>query len=172
MADGANRRVLDRVFSISLILKGINGALEILGSIALVSVSPDTVRHMLRWVSSHWIEAVDGRTSTVGHWVAHLADRLNTDATIFGALYLVLHGVVKIILVIALLRERLWAYPAAIVTLTLFVLYQCWELFAHFSWWMLLLTVFDLLIIWMTAREWQLHAHRVHASRSGVHGKL
>jgi uncharacterized membrane protein len=42
----------------------------------------------------------------------------------FASLYLLSHGAVKLVLVVALLRNKLWAYPLMIVTLAVFVCYQ------------------------------------------------
>ena len=42
----------------------------------------------------------------------------------FAAIYLLSHGVIKVVLVASLFRELLWAYPAAIVVFTLFIVYQ------------------------------------------------
>lgn len=147
------------MFDASIILKGINGVLELLGGAALFFISADQVRHVLAWVSAHALVA--HRHSALAQWIEHLADRMGADATAFAAWYLILHGVIKILLVWALLREKLWAYPWMLVALGLFIAYQCYELVVHFGWWMFALTIFDLFIVILTTREWQLHRQRV-----------
>lgn len=164
----SDHRLLDRVFDVSIILKGINGVLELLGGVALFFVTVDQIRHLLSWVSAHAI--VFRPHSAMAQWIEHLADRLDVDATVFAAWYLILHGVIKVVLVWALLREKLWAYPWMLITLGLFIVYQCYELMVHFSWGMLALTVFDVFIVVLTVREWQLHRQRAHAAAESAAG--
>lgn len=157
MSGRSPHRLLDRVFAASLILKGIDAALELGGGVLLLFAAPDFVAQILSWASAHWMSGPAGPTS-IGLWFEHLAESMNANATIFGAVYLTLHGVVKVVLVFGLLRKWMWAYPSAIAALSAFIAYQCYELIVHFTWWMLLLTLFDLAIVAMTAREWQLRS--------------
>lgn len=158
MAETDDHRLLDRVFDISIILKGINGVLELVGGAALFFVSVDQIRQLLGWISVHAV--VVRPRSPMAHWIEHLADRLGAEAPVFAAWYLILHGVIKVVLVWALLRQKLWAYPWMLAALGLFIAYQCYELVVHFTWGMLALTVFDVFIVVLTAREWQLHVRR------------
>jgi uncharacterized membrane protein len=70
-------------------------------------------------------------------------------------LYLLTHGVVKIVIVVGLMRRQTWAYPVAFVFLGAFVVYQVYRLTYDPSIGLSLLTVFDLFIIWLTWREYQ-----------------
>lgn len=56
----------------------------------------------------------------------------------------------------AVLKNRLWAYPWLIGFLLAFILYQDYELIVNFSWVLLALTVFDVVIVLLTWREYQL----------------
>src|SRR5260370_4588198 len=72
----------------------------------------------------------------------------------FGAAYLLLHGVVKIVLVSALLRDKIWAYPWMIAFLIVFIVYQIYRMTFAFSVGLLGLTVFDFVVAWLTYREY------------------
>ncbi len=72
----------------------------------------------------------------------------------FAAAYLVLHGGVKIILVIALWANKLWAYPLAIFAFTAFVFYQVLRFTHTHSLGLFLLTIGDIAIIWLTWMEY------------------
>jgi len=65
-----------------------------------------------------------------------------------------LHGVVKIVLVTALLRNKVWAYPWMIAFLIAFIAYQVYRMTFAFSIGLLGLTVFDLVVVWLTYREY------------------
>jgi uncharacterized membrane protein len=59
---------------------------------------------------------------------------LSVSTTLLGAIYLLAHGIVEVILVVAVLRGKLWAYPWLIGFLVAFIGYQGYELVVHFSW--------------------------------------
>ncbi|MGN6442098.1 MAG: DUF2127 domain-containing protein, partial [Arthrobacter sp.] len=90
----------------------------------------------------------------------HMTANLSGSASLFGAVYLLLHGVVKIVLVWAVLKEKLWAYPWMIAFLLVFIAYQLYRISVSFSWGMVLLTAFDIFIVWITWREYRLRRSR------------
>ena len=73
---------------------------------------------------------------------------------LFGAIYLLAHGIVKVALVTALLLNKLWAYPWMIMVLILFIGYQLYRIALHPTVGMVALTIFDLVIVVLTGREY------------------
>ncbi len=76
----------------------------------------------------------------------------------FISVYLVLHGLIKAVLVTALWFDALWAYPLTIAVFSVFSGYQLYRLyrFTHtHSLALILFTVFDVLIIYLTWREYR-----------------
>jgi uncharacterized membrane protein len=146
--------VLDRTFFVSLILKGLDGAIELICGIALFIVTPEQIAAVVRALTHN--ELSEDPHDLIANWLVRYANSLDVSTTAFGAVYLLVHGVVKIFLVVAVLRGRLWAYPWLIGFLLLFIGYQGFELIAHFSWGLLLLTAFDIFIVILTIREYRL----------------
>jgi uncharacterized membrane protein len=72
----------------------------------------------------------------------------------FASLYLLAHGLIKALLVTALWFDALWAYPLTIVVFGLFSVFQVHRFLYTHSVTLLLLTAFDVLIIWLTWREY------------------
>jgi uncharacterized membrane protein len=62
---------------------------------------------------------------------------------------------VKVVLVAALLKNQLWAYPWTIGFLGLFIVYQVYRLSFQPSVGLAALTVFDAVIAWLTYREYR-----------------
>jgi uncharacterized membrane protein len=58
--------------------------------------------------------------------------------------------------VIALLKNKLWAYPWSLVVLGSFILYQIYRFTFTHSLALIVLTVFDLAVIWLIWREYQI----------------
>jgi uncharacterized membrane protein len=145
---------LDRTFRISVALKGIDGALEIIGGLALLFVSPSSINHLVRWLTAH--ELAGDPHDFIANHLLHSASMLSKSSTVYGAVYLLIHGLTKVVLVVLVLREKLWAYPWIIGLLLVFVVYQVYRMTYRFSITLLLLTLFDLFVAWLTWREYRL----------------
>ncbi len=145
--------LLDRAFAVGIILKGLDGILEVGGGVLLLVVSPATIDRVTRALSQH--ELSEDPHDYLATHLLHAAGSLTGSSLEFGALYLVSHGVVKIALVAALLRNRLWAYPWMIVFLIAFIAYQIYRMTFAFSIGLVALTVFDVVVVWLTYEEYR-----------------
>jgi uncharacterized membrane protein len=144
---------LDRAFEVGIIGKGLNGAVEVVGGLLLLVVTPERIRAL----AASWTEeelSEDPR-DVVAHYVLHTANGLTGHAVLFGAVYLLAHGIVKVVLVVALLLNKLWAYPAMITVLLLFIGYQLYRIALHPTGGLIGLTVFDMVIVALTWREYR-----------------
>jgi uncharacterized membrane protein len=152
----AKQDLLDKTFNVALILKGLDGLLELLGGILLIVVSPETINRLAHSLTQH--ELSEDPHDFVAHHLLRLTANLHNTQT-FGALYLLTHGLVKIVIVIGLLRREHWAYYVGFVFLGGFVIYQIYRMTYAPSVGLALLTLFDLFIIWLTWREFQRMRH-------------
>jgi uncharacterized membrane protein len=145
---------IHQIFVVSVSLKGLHALMEIVGGLALYLVSTGTiVRTINRWSY--------GELSEDRHdWIAnHLLDFSRTFSVAehnFYAFYLLSHGLVKSILVIGLLREKLWAYPASFAVFSAFIAYQLYRYSYTHDVGLILLTVFDLFVIALAWHEYRL----------------
>jgi len=146
------RDLLDKTFDLTLVLKGLDGLLELVGGILLIVISPTTINHLAQQLTQH--ELSQDPNDFIAHRLLRLTANLH-NTQLFGALYLLTHGSVKIIIVIGLFRRQRWAYPVAFVFLGGFVIYQVYRLTYAPSAGLAVLTAFDLLIIWLTWREYR-----------------
>ncbi len=144
---------LDRTFKISVALKGLDGVLEIIGGCALLFVSPATLQSWARALTAH--ELAEDPHDFVATHLLHSASQLSHATTLFGAVYLLSHGIAKVVLVVALLREQLWAYPWMVALLGVFIVYQLYRLSDRFTVGLALLTAFDGFVVWLTVREYR-----------------
>ncbi len=149
----ARSDALDRTFRISLILKLIDGALEIAGGLALLFISPSSINHFARWLIIH--ELTQDPHDFIARHLLHSASELTKSTTLYGAVYLLIHGVAKVVLVAMVLRDKLWAYKWLIGLLLVFVVYQSYRMTVRPSIGLALLTAFDLFVAWLTWREYR-----------------
>ncbi|HZU51803.1 MAG TPA: DUF2127 domain-containing protein [Sphingomicrobium sp.] len=128
---------IHQVFVISIGAKGLHALIELAGGLALYFLGTETIAE---WLRPH-------------EWAAH---HFRPSEQHFYAFYLLSHGLVKGVLVYFLLREKLWAYPASIAVFGLFIVYQLYRYsFTHDSW-LILLSLFDLFVIYLVLHEYRL----------------
>jgi uncharacterized membrane protein len=145
--------LLDRSFQASITLKGLDGLLEIIGGVLLLGANPARVNAWIARLTQHTLSR-DPHDFIATH-LLHMAHQFNAEAIYFGFFYLVSHGLAKVILVVALWLNRMWAYPAMIILLFLFILYQLYRMTFAPTWWLIWLTVFDAIVIWLTWEEYK-----------------
>ena len=143
---------LDRLFAIGIIAKGLNGLAELVGGLLLLFVAPDSIHHLVAALTRG--ELSEDPNDFVARYLLHTASGLTGSAVIFGAVYLLVHGAVKIVLVIALLLNKLWAYPCMIIVLLIFIGYQLYRIALHPSADLIALTLFDAVIVTLTWLEY------------------
>ena len=158
-------KLLDRTFFVSLIVKLADGVLELIGGAVLLVMTPGQIQTAVAAVTRG--ELAEDPNDLVANLLVRYAGQLNVSLTFFGAWYLLAHGVVKVLLVAAVLRDHLWAYPWLIGFLVAFIGFQSYELVVHYSWGLLLLTLFDVFIVYLTVREYRRHKAR-RAPESGT----
>ena len=159
---------LDRLFQIGIIAKGLNGLLELVGGLLLIFVTPSDIHRLAAAITQG--ELSEDPDDVIARYILHTSSGLTGSAVFFGAIYLLLHGAVKVVLVIALLLNKLWAYPCMIVVLLIFIGYQMYRISLHPSVGLIALTVFDSLIVALTWREYRRQRHRREDSVSGIAG--
>ena len=144
---------LDHVFEIGVVLKGIDGLLEVVGGVLLLLVARAEVSGLVHALTQH--ELSEDPRDLIASRLLHTANSLTRPGQLFGAGYLLLHGIVKVVLVLALLRNKLWAYPWLIGVLLIFIGYQVYRIVLSPTLGLIALTGFDIAIVALTWREYR-----------------
>jgi uncharacterized membrane protein len=103
----------------------------------------------------------------VAHYLREAASRFSVSGKHFLAFYLLAHGIVKIFVVVALLKNKIWAYPVAMVVFGGLVVYQLYRFTVGGSAGLIVLSGFDLIVIWLIWMEYRArkpHPHQVRAA--------
>lgn len=143
----------DTLFRISIILKGLDALLEIIGGTFLLFVTPHDIVRLAQWLSKS--ELTENPHDFIGTALTHGLHSLSTSSTLYGGIYLLSHGIIKMFVIINVLRNKYWAYPLLIVVLLGFIIYQIIDIVQKHSIAMTLLSIFDAFIVVMTWLEWQ-----------------
>jgi len=142
-----------KLFDVVVILKGLNGVLELIGGAALALIPTGAIMVWVDYLTHNELsgDPTDFFASHLMHW----AENFGHGSQLFAAFYLLFHGVAKVTLASLLLMGKEIAYPIAIGLFSLFVAYALYRLaFLHFSVPLTAFVALDIFTIVIIAREW------------------
>src|ERR1700716_454575 len=157
-----NERRVHQIFEISVLLKGAHALIECIGGLVLAFISTDAIKGLVNALTQD--ELIEDPNDFVAGHLLSLAQDFNVSTQRFYAFYLLSHGVIKVFLVAGLLRNNLWAYPASLVVLGLFIVYQLYRFSYTHGVGLIVLTVFDVIVMGLIWHEYRLVSRRL-ASR-------
>lgn len=146
--------MLELVYRVGVGIKGLDGLIEFAGGLVLW-FAPGLLDAALSPLQQTDANDVALRIS-IARWADGLDDSLASNSLLFVILFLLTHGIVKIVLVYCLLKEFHWAYPYALGVLVLFAGYQLYVLVQTPTIVMGMVTALDVAIIWLVWREWRM----------------
>ena len=145
---------IHRIFVVSVLFKGAHALIEIIGGVALYLVSTETIVGAInRWSDD---ELVEDKNDWVANHLLDFAQHFSVAEHHFYAFYLLSHGIIKSVLVVGLLREKLWAYPASFAVFGAFIAYQLYRYSFTGDIGLIFLSVFDIFVIYLAAHEYRL----------------
>lgn len=153
-----NEQRIRVIFRISVILKGLHALLEIAGGLLFYFINTTAVLTFVNYLTQN--ELVEDPRDYVATHMVSAAEQLTGATLSFYALYLLSHGIVKVLLVIGLLREKLIAYPISLIVMGAFIGYLLYRYSYTQAVGLLVLTVFDLIVIVLIWHEWRLLRRR------------
>jgi uncharacterized membrane protein len=145
---------ISQLLRISVVLKGLHALIEVIGGVLLYFLTPQAITHLIHRLTQNGIH--NDRRDLIADHLLQFARHFSISARTFAAFYLLSHGVIKLFLVIELLRNRLWAYPASLAVLGVFIVYQLYRYTHTHSIALMVFTLFDLIVIWLIWREYKI----------------
>lgn len=147
-----------RVFNLMVILKGMNGVLELGGGLALLLSQTGAVDGLVHALTAAELaeDPHDPIANALNDWAAHLGH----ETQVLAGAYLLLHGAVKTGLAGLLLRGKYWAYPVAIAFFAIFIAYMLFRLSRDWSWPLFGLVAFDLAMVAVILLDWRASGRR------------
>jgi uncharacterized membrane protein len=144
--------LLHYAYLAAILIKGLDGALEALAGTIIALTGPDRV---YEWVIQFTAPELTGHHPAL-HAIRSGATRLAETSHQFVIFYLLVHGILKLGVVVALLRGGgRMVFPVASLILGAFVIYMGGMLARHWSGWVLSFLLFDLLTLALVLNEWR-----------------
>jgi uncharacterized membrane protein len=149
-----NERRVHQVFQISILLKGVHAVIECVAGLVLALIQTSTIVKVANAVTQD--ELIEDPNDFVARHLLALAQNFSVQTKHFYSFYLLSHGAVKLLLIIGLLKGRLWSYPASLIVLALFILYQLYRFSYTHGAGLIVLTVFDIFVMGLIWHEYGL----------------
>jgi len=141
-------------FLLSVWSKGLISLAEVIGGILAFFVPVSVVTDYVIVLAN--AELVENPGNFIATHLLQLAQQYSIAGGTFIAIYLLSRGLIKLGLVAALLKNQLWAYPSSLIVLGLFVIYQIYQIVVAYSLLLVLLTIFDLIVMYFIWREYDI----------------
>ncbi len=168
MEPGRKARLRELLFRASVLLKGVDALLEIVGAIALWIIKPAQIMRLIALLTQD--EIAEDPRDLVANYLRHAAGRVSVSGEHFMAAYLLSHGAIKMFAVVALLRNKLWGYPVSLIVFGGFIVYQLYRYTFTHSIGLIALTAFDVIVvalIWLEYRAVKRKAAGEHLAKIG-----
>ena len=140
-----------RLFVATLFAKGVLGVVQLATAAAIYFGVLQQLPRIAQWLVEQ--ELSEDPNDFIATQFLSWANIVPTSNTTFYTLYFGAHGLLHVIIVAALLWGARWAYHAAVVVLSGFVIYQLFEWFSVGGRMLLILSAIDLAVIYLTVRE-------------------
>lgn len=146
--------LLDKLFKGGIILKGLSGLSELVAGVLLLFISPQRMHGFINLITQKELAEDPGDKLAV--FLINATNNFGNGSRVFLIIYLWIHAGIKLIVVIGILKNKLWAYPFSLISLGLLTLYQLYSIvFVKVSIGIIFLTVFDALILCLIWREYR-----------------
>ena len=150
METNAEKRI-DKVFIVGVIIKSLQGLIEIIAGIALLFINTQSIINLIETYTRE--ELVENSQDVFSNFLTYLSQHVLTQNNWLIVFYLLSHGLVKLFLIVGIIHKKLWAYYVFIWILLGFSLYQIYRFGITHSPALFVFTVFDILIVYFTWRE-------------------
>ncbi|MHB8660501.1 MAG: DUF2127 domain-containing protein [Minisyncoccota bacterium] len=154
-------------FDLALILKAVDGALEVLGAVLVLVVPPVLVMKIVNFALAG--ELSQDPDDPIANAIQSAAHAFSVSNHLLISLYLVLHGAIKVLLVIGIFAKKRIAYPLFMIALALFGTYEAYRGFVRGEQLLQALAIFDFILLILTAYEYQ-RRYPTHSSSSDTQG--
>ena len=143
-------KITDDLFKIGLIVKGVDAVFEVIGG--TLFAMPVKLARWILLLSQHEVyrhhDALAGKLD-------HLAESVHNHASGGQAVYLIIHGAAKVILVSAIFKEKKWGYQGLIGVLSIFGAIEFGQAAIKGEILVALLGVFDAALVYLILKEYR-----------------
>jgi uncharacterized membrane protein len=140
-------------FDAALLLKAVNGGLEVLVAFLVLVIPPSLVVSVTEFITGG--ELTQDPEDPIARLLVHAAQSFTIHTHYLFAAYLALHGVVKVLLVIGIFSGKKIAYPLFMAALVVFGAYEAYRGFIRHETLLQVFAIFDFSLLVLTSYEYR-----------------
>ncbi len=144
---------LHRFFDAGILIKAIDSVAEVILGLSLFFLNGQIILNMMGAIFGD--EVNEPIFKAIWNFSAHSFAQISNNSQTFLSFIFISHGIIKLILVAGLLKNKLWIYPFAAIAFSGFALYQGYQIFYQPSLLLEALTVLDILFIALIVHEYR-----------------
>lgn len=146
--------VVDKSFKVILFAKVIFALGQTASGFLLLLFKPSQLQNLLYLLTQG--ELKEDPSDFIASHLIQLGTHISLSGQHIAAIYLLIHGLVKMVTLFLLYQKKLWSYPLSIVMFSGFIIFQLKEFLLNGHWILILLTVIDLFMIYLTWSEYHI----------------
>jgi len=143
-------KATDVLFRIGLFFKAVDSLFEVVGG--LILTTPTKLSRYILAISKH--EAFRHHQVLAGR-LDRLAETVTNHPSMPEAIYLMIHGLAKVILIAAIIRGKRWGYVGFVVVLSLFTAIELVRAITAREIVTGVFGIFDMFVVYLIYREYQ-----------------
>ncbi|SHI67460.1 DUF2127 domain-containing protein [Parasporobacterium paucivorans] len=116
---------LDIGFYAGLAIKAINALIEFVGGLMMIVLNHDWLNRLIRLVAIP--ELREDPNDFIMNYLVRLGQNLSINSQHSVAIYMLLHGITKLIVIWFLWKKKTWAYLPAVAVFGLFIAYEIYS---------------------------------------------
>src|ERR1700761_5500002 len=129
------------LYLVTIAIKGFDGGLETLAGLLIWITGP---QRLYRWAVRLTAPELGGNHEDAAMAIRHGAEHLATNGAGFIVFYLLVHGILKLGIAVALLKGKgRWIFPVSAIVLIGFIVFMVEKLTHQWSWWLFGFAAFD-----------------------------
>lgn len=135
-----------------LAIKAIDALIEFIGGVLLLILSHDLLNQLIQLIALPELE--ENPNDALMNYFITLGQNLSISSQHSVAIYILLHGAAKLVVIWLLLEKKLWAYPIAAAIFGVFIIYEIYSLMHSQSVLLMLFIMLDVVMIVMIILEY------------------
>lgn len=140
------------LFYIGLAAKGLNGLFECIGAYFLFILKQEWIDKFMTSVVIP--ELRQDPSDKIMNYFYNLGHTLSIDSQRSVAVYMMLHGAIKLIFICLLFKKVLWAFPASVAVFGLLLMYEIYKFIHLHSFLLLVLIAIDIAFVGVIILEY------------------
>ena len=152
MINRNQEKIVNKIFRIGLVFKVIIAILQIVSGILLLLVNNNVISMSVASLTHE--ELTEDPRDYIATQILQFGTQFLPDAKLVIALYLLVHGGIKLYLLYGLWKNKLKTYLLSVAVFSAFLVYQLYKYQLNHSPWLLALNIFDAFYIGLILYEY------------------